>query len=1037
MSSQMRYLTLILILFSFAVYAQKPMWLDERKSEENRLPMHASFFSFENESLAEANDWQQSANYLSLNGDWKFKWAENAEKLPANFESPNFDDSSWKTFKVPGNWEVNGYGYPIYLNIGYEFNNLMKPNPPLVPMDFNPTAIYRREINISDNWTGKQIILHIGAAKSTLQVWVNGKYTGYGEDSKLPSEFDITPYIKPGKNLIALKIMRWSDATYLEDQDFWRMSGITRDCYLTAKNLVHLQDIQLTPDLDNAYENAILYTTLKLNKPAAVNAAVELSDGGKVIASQKVSFVNEAVKAIAMNVQKPKLWTAETPNLYQAIIKLFDENGKIIEVIPQRVGFREVEIRNGHLLVNGKPILIKGVNRHETDPITGQTISKESMLRDIKLMKQFNINAVRNSHYPTSEYWYQLCDEYGIYVVDEANIESHGMGYDITKTLANKPSWEKAHLLRVQRMYERDKNHPSIIIWSMGNEAGNGYNFYQCYNWLKERDKTRPIQYERAVANGKTFSAEWNTDIINPMYPTPENMIAYAEEHQHPDRPFIMCEYAHAMGNSLGNFKDYWDIIRGNKHAFQGGFIWDFVDQGLLKVTSKGDTIYTYGGDYGPEDVPSDKNFMCNGIFAPSRIPNPHAWEMKKVYQDIHTNLISIKSIQVSNEKFFTDLSDVSLSWELIVDGIRKQRGEIARLTVPPQHKQIIALPLRIPRNGEVFLNVEYRQKTDRPLVEKGHLLASEQLVIREKENSTLAVSRDGKLKVDDNSSSYSITSSSAAIRFNKTTGLLEQYQIKGQNLLESGFVLKPNFWRAPTDNDMGANLQLRLKDWKLAPANMKLNDLKVNEEQGLAVVNALYEMPDVSAKLNITYIINASGEILVKQSMTADKEAKEQVLPRFGMQWILPGGFEQIEYYGRGPHENYWDRNYSSPVGIYKQTVNEQFYPYVRPQETGNKTDVRWFKILNEGGSGIAIQADTLLSMSALHYFDNDLDDGDQKDQRHSGELHPQVQTQLNIDYKQMGLGSVNSWGAWPLEKYRLPYQDYSYSFKITPIVR
>ena len=604
-------LLLFLFLTSHLLHAQSgqadataktPFWLDETKNEDNRLPMHASYFVYENEQKAKQNDWKQSANYQNLNGTWKFKWVEKPADLPQHYEATGFDDSGWDNFKVPANWEIYGYGYPIYVNIGYAFQNIMKPDPPIVPLNDDPTGVYRREITINDSWKGKQIILHIGSAKSNLEVWVNGQYTGYGEDGKLPSEFDVTSFVKPGKNLIVMKIMRWCDGTYLEGQDFWRLSGITRDCYLVARNPVHLQDFELKPDLDKNYKDGVLQAKLQINKAAPVTASITISRNGKLVKETEVSFQDTTAEVTEIPVSAPDLWSAEIPNLYDVLIRLKDKKGNVTEVIPQKIGFRKVEIVNGQLLVNGQPIFIKGADRHETDDVTGQTVSHEEMLRDIRLMKQYNINAVRTSHYPNDEYWYDLCDEYGIYLVDEANIESHGIGYDITKTLANRPSWKEAHLMRVQRMVERDKNHPSIIIWSMGNEAGNGYNFYECYLWLKQRDPSRPIQYERAVQY-RDYSVEFDTDIVNPMYPSPESMVEYAQNNPEPAHPFIMCEYAHAMGNSMGNFKDYWDIIRTHHKQFQGGFIWDFVDQGLQEVTADGDTIYTYGGDYGPGKV--------------------------------------------------------------------------------------------------------------------------------------------------------------------------------------------------------------------------------------------------------------------------------------------------------------------------------------------------------------------------------------------------------------------------------------------------
>lgn len=929
----------------------------------------------------------------------------------------------------------------------------MKPNQPVVSMDFNSTGVYRREITISDSWKGKEVVLHIGSAKSNLSVWVNGKYVGYGEDSKLPSEFDVTSFLNPGKNLICMKLMRWCDGTYLEGQDFWRMSGINRDCYLVARNETHLNDYELVPDLDSNYKDATLTATLKLNQPATASAVIQMTDGDKPVKEVVVSFSNESEKTVSIPVSQPKLWSAETPNLYQVLITLKDKSGAILEVIPQKIGFRKVEIKDGLFLVNGQPVLIKGANRHEVDPITGQTISKEAMLKDIKLMKQFNINAVRTSHYPNDEYWYQLCDEYGIYVVDEANNESHGIGYDITKTLANQPSWKDAHMARVQRMFERDKNHASVVIWSLGNEAGNGYNFYECYLWLKQRDASRPVQYERAVSDYGTYSTEFNTDIINPMYCHPGSMIDYVSKNPQPAKPFIMCEYAHAMGNSLGNFKDYWDIIRSNPKHFQGGFIWDFVDQGLQKITGKGDTIFAYGGDYGPKGTPSDNNFLCNGLFYPNRKPNPHAWEMKKVYQDIHTKLVNQNILSVYNENFFKDLSDVRMEWNLSVNGQIKQNGAIADVNVQPHTTKEFTIPVKLPVEGEAFLNVVYKQKQEKLLVPKDHIVAEEQLLISGTYKNDMNMTATGNLTVNETNTTLAVTSKGMNIRFNKQTGLMDQYVVNGQSFLEATSGLRPAFWRAPTDNDMGAFFQMRLKPWKTAQGNLKLTGFKASQDQNLLTVQTSFELPDVFAKLNIQYTVNSIGELEIDQSMIADTTAKMAIklpswmnrngskmqpvpmLPRFGMNWILPEGFETIGYYGNGPLENYQDRNYAAPTGIYKQSVAQQFYPYIRPQENGNKTGIRWYKVTNSKGKGLLIQSDILLSMSALHFFDTDLDDGDEKHQQHSGELKPRKETQLHIDYAQMGVGGIESWGAWPLEKYRLPYQNYDFKFIVRPL--
>lgn len=915
----------------------------------------------------------------------------------------------------------------------------MKPDPPVVPQNINNTGVYRREIHIPANWDGRNIIMHIGAAKSNVQVWVNGNYVGYGEDGKLPSEFDLTSFVKPGKNLIVMKVMRWCDGTYLEGQDFWRLSGITRDCYLIVRNPVYIYDFLVNTGLENNYKTGKLEMAIDLNKSAdaAYFALVELKDGTRTIGQSRlnIKYGTKSLKT-SITVHNPKLWSAEIPNLYQLYIKLLDSKNRLIEVIPHKIGFKEIKISNGLLLVNGRPVLIKGVNRHETDPITGQTVSKESMLNDVKLMKQFNINAVRTAHYPNDEYWYRLCDEYGLYVIDEANIESHGIGYAKDKTLANKPSWELAHMQRTQRMYHRDKNYTSIIGWSLGNEAGNGVNTMKTYDWLKSVQNSRPVQYEQAISGKKDWVMDPNSDIIAPMYASLDGMLEYRDKTPQPVHPFIQCEYAHAMGNSLGNFKDYWDLIRGNKKHFQGGFIWDFVDQAFEKINANGDTIYAYGGDYGPANVPSDKNFLCNGIFFANRRPNPHAWEMKKQYQNIWTTKADANAISVYNEQFFKDLGDVKLIWEVVSDGVKVQGGEIETLSIGPQQTVKMNIPYQVPAQGENFLNVYYIQKVERNLVPVGHLVALDQLSLGgEMVQKATGLTAGGNISASENTNHIIIKSSNAELIFDKTKGLLTQYRISGKDYLEKGTALRPNFWRGPTDNDMGASLQLRLKAWKNATDTLLLESITQSVLHNIATINAVYNLHKIPGKLYVTYTVNGNGEMWVKQRMQGNEKDFKEMMLRFGMNWILPQGFENIEYYGRGPVENYQDRNSASPVGLYKETVNEQFYGYARPQETGNKTDIRWFQITNNAGNGLLIQGRDLLSMSAMHYFQSDLDDGDQKDQRHSGDLKPHKQTSVNIDYKQMGVGGINTWGALPLPQYRLPFGNYEYEFKVMPV--
>ncbi len=1013
-------------------------WLDETIVEQNRLPMHASFYSFENEAVAAKGDWRASKNYQSLDGAWRFKYVDRPADLPQGFEKNDFNVSQWPLFNVPANWEMNGYGFATYTTSGFEFRYLLRQlEPPAVPLSFDPTAIYRREVVIPQDWDGKQVLMHIGAAKSNLSVWVNGQYVGYGEDSKLPSEFDITPYLQKGKNLIALKVMRWCDGNYLEDQDMWRLSGITRSCFLVARNLVHLYDVELKPDLDSYYKNATLQVTCLLNRipEKGMKAEITLLKDNQVIVTQGRAF-DSARLSFNLPVTAPLLWTAETPALYQAQIRIRNANNQLLEMTTQPVGFRKIEIKNGLLLVNGRPILIKGVNRHESDPQTGHVISREAMIKDIQLMKQYNINSVRTCHYPNSETWLELCDQYGLYVVGEANIESHGMSFDITRTLGNRPNWLNAHMIRVQRMVERDKNHPSIIIWSMGNEAGNGYNFYNCYLWMKQRDNSRPVQYEGAWSDYRRFAWQWNSDVINPMYPTPAAMLEYVKSNPKPTRPFIMVEYAHAMGNSLGNFTDYWQIIRSNKNNFQGGYIWDFVDQCFQRVNSKGDTVYTYGGDYEPEEAITRNNYAAKGVFYANRSPYPHAWEMKKVYQDIHSTLAGTDSISMYNEKFFTDLSNIGLQWELVVNGKRQQTGEVSYINVLPQQSGTIYLPYKKITDGEAFLNLTYRTKQAQPLVPAGHIVATEQLLIHAAPLAATAIQNEGGISREEFSGKLQFTSSKVSITFNKATGAINQYSYKGVAMLDTAYEIRPNFWRAPSDNDFGAKNPQKLQAWKQAGITQELLSFRDTISNGLGIVNATYRLPSVQATLQINYTINAAGKIKVEQWIEANKDTavKVAVMPRFGMQWILPQGFNQVEYYGRGPQENYQDRNFSAHVGLYKQTVDEQYFPYVIPQETGNKTDIRWYRITNAKGKGLYIHSDSLLSIGALHYFDSDLDNGATTNQRHAADLQKRPQTQLNIDLRQMGVGGIDSWGAIPLRRYLLPYGDYHFNYMIEP---
>lgn len=1027
-------LFLFALLAANGIQAQdlETVWQDEKISSINRERMHATYFAFENRDLAAMGVKEHSSRFLSLNGSWKFKWVEKPADKPKDFFSLAFDDSSWKMFEVPGIWEVNGYGDPIYTNIGYEFSHLMEPAPPKVPTEYNPVGSYRRTISLPDTWKGKEVYIQFGAVRSNLFVWVNGKFVGYSEDSKLPAEFNLTKFVKPGQNLIAFQSMRWCDGNYLECQDMWRITGVSRDVYLYARDPQHIRDIEVIPDLDAEYKNGSLNISYEVTgKSKGFTMKFELLDAGKPVLTQEVKTGQNTGK-VTLQVTDPAKWTAETPNLYTLITTLSDNKGNLIEEIPQTVGFRKVEIKNAQLLINGKPILIKGVNRHEMDPLTATWVSRERMEQDVRTFKELNINALRTSHYPNDPYMYELCNKYGIYVIGEADIESHGMGYG-KESLAKFPSWYQAHFERFSRMIERDKNQPSIIIWSMGNEAGDGVNFEQMYAWGKKRDTSRPIQYERAGMSA-------HTDIYCPMYETPWDIEKYAKSN--PARPLIQCEYAHAMGNSEGGFKEYWDLYR-KYPVLQGGFIWDFVDQGLRKYNDRGDMFYAYGGDYG-KDLPSDNNFLNNGVVSPDRKFNPHAYEVRKCYQNILTTMKTpaIGTISVFNENFYIDLSNYFLVWQLVADGKNILTGVYENLKAEPQKSQEIRLGYTVPEKAkEVFLNLTYKMKSKTGLLQAGQEVAWEQLPVKESAVQPVKLAQASEpLSYTQSGNHLVISGTFTQIMFDETTGYLHQITHHGYTLIKDGEALKPNFWRAPTDNDYGANRQKKLVAWKKSTKKQDLKSFQVERKENNVLVTAVYGLPEVSSTLTLEYEVNAKGQILVDQKLKVDPSADARKMPvplRFGMQLTLPGQFDRIRYYGRGPWENYRDRNYSSPVGLYEQTVSEQFYPYVRPQETGNKTDIRWWQLSDRDGRGIKITSDILFNASALHYTTEDLDDGEQKDQQHSGELRERKLTTLNIDLEQMGLGCIDSWGSWPLPEYQMQYRDYEFRFLITPVVK
>ena len=1011
-------------------FAQQPEWQDPNVNAINRAAMHTNYFAYESEQAALKGCRLASDNYMTLNGTWKFNWVQNADQRPTDFYKVDFNDKGWDNIQVPGVWELNGYGDPIYVNVGYPWRSQYKNNPPYVPTVNNHVGTYRKEIELPADWKGRQIMAHFGSVTSNMYLWVNGKFVGYSEDSKLEAEFDLTKYLRPGKNIIAFQVFRWCDGTYLEDQDFFRYSGVGRDCYLYTRTANHIEDIRITPDLDAQYKDGTLQIDIQMKGKGTVDLKL-LDKEGKEVTTAQVK--GSGKQTASMTVSNPAKWTAETPNLYTLVANL-QENGKIIESIPVKVGFRKIELKNGQILVNGQAVLFKGTDRHEMDPDKGYVVSRERMIQDIKRMKELNINAVRTCHYPDNNLWYDLCDEYGIYVVAEANIESHGMGYG-DETLAKNPLFAKAHLERNQRNVQRGYNHPSIIFWSLGNEAGFGPNFEACYKWIKAEDKTRAVQYEQAGTNEYT-------DIFCPMYYSYESCENYSKGNI--DKPLIQCEYAHAMGNSQGGFKEYWDLVR-KYPKYQGGFIWDFVDQSARWYTKDGKEFYGYGGDFNRYDA-SDNNFQNNGLISPDRVPNPHAHEVGYIYQNIWVKPVDLQKGEISiyNENFFRDLSDFYAEWQLLANGEVLQSGIINDLKVGPQ--QTVNQKLNYTLDNicpckEVLLNVAFKLKNTETLLPAGFAVAQQQLSVREykaPENllteKKIAHDYTSTPVVEDNDSYYLIIKGeNFHIDFERRSGYLSLYDVNGLSILDEGAQLTPNFWRAPTDNDMGAGLQKKYLAWK--NPEIKLTSLEHATENGLVVVTAKYDMPTVSAKLTLTYRINKEGAIEVTQSMTTDKNAKVSNMFRFGMRAALNKNLSNIQYYGRGPIENYADRNNSTNIGKYAQTVDEQFYSYIRPQETGTKTDIRWWNQTNKGGNGIQLVGKTPFSASALHYTMESLDDGLEKDQRHS-ELVPQTDcVNFCIDKVQMGLGCVNSWGALPLDKYMVPYQDYEFTFVIKPI--
>ena len=1035
-------LCLAMLSMSSGASAQsESRWQNVNINQQNREPRRANFFAFESLDKAQSFDKKKSANYLSMEGMWKFNFVKDHNKRPANFFAANYDDSQWKDFPVPGLFELNGYGDATYKNIGYAWATQFDPNPPYISELNNYTGSYRRTFDLPKDWKGKDVYFHVGSATSNLTLWVNGKYVGYSEDSKVAAEFNISKYLKPGKNLIAMQVMRWCDGSYFEDQDFWRFTGIAREVYLYARPKLHAADIRLNAALENNYQDGVLNYQVSL-KGGKTDVSITLCDKeGKQVA--QATGAQGIIK-----VPKVKAWTGETPYLYKAYITLKNKQGAA-EVIPQKVGFRNVEIKNAQLLVNGQPVLVKGADRHEMDPDGGYVVSLERMIQDIKIMKQLNINAVRTSHYPCDPRWYDLCDEYGIYITAEANLESHGMGYE-EKSLAKFPEYIVPHIERNEGNVKPLINHPSVIVWSLGNECGYGVNFEKAYDWVKACDPTRPAQYERGGYDSKT-------DIYCPMYIGYEESERYCKGNG--TKPYIQCEYAHAMGNSEGGFKEYWDLIR-KYPKYQGGYIWDFVDQGLRdKSPVTGKEIFTYGGDYGRYPG-SDYNFNCNGIIAPNRRLNPHAYEIQYYLQNVWIKNFDAANgaISIYNENFFKNIDDLKLSAAIYANGVKLSTLEIPGTKgIAPQTTKLVkndALKAAVAQaqaehaGEEIAVNFAFASDGSQPLVDKGQVMARQQFVVNEYKfdkvdtpaqavapaSKKAKVQQAGNIEVEETNSYVKVSAERMSVTIGKKTGMIDYLDVDGEPMLKFRESMTPEFWRAPTDNDYGASLQKKMRVWKNPQMNLKSFDK--SESKDSVVLTAQFEMPEVKAQLMLRYRINAAGEVAVTQQMTTDKEAKVADLFRYGMQLQMPASFSKLEYYGRGPEENYIDRHSSAFIGKYEANVKDEYYPYVRPQESGNHTDIRYFSIFNPAtGKGITFEGYAPMECSAIPYLVEDLDAGIEKEHawgQHSGDLVGKGLVQLHIQQRQFGLGCIDSWGSSPMEKYRMHYQDRCFRFVI-----
>ena len=1008
-------------------------WEDPSVTQLGQLPPHTFAMDYPNTEDVFDNDFSKSPNFKSLNGTWKFYYVNTPEERPQDFYKDGFNDWNWHELTVPSNWELNGFGIPIYTNVVFPF----PVNPPFIDHAYNPVGSYRRSFTVPDNWTGKDVILHFGSISGCAYIWVNGQAVGLSKVAKSPAEFNITPFLKKGNNTLSVQVYRWHDGSYLEDQDMWRISGIERNVFLTAKSPTHISDFWVKAGLDDNYKDGTLSATIDVKNPKA-NYSIELS-----IFDKNKNKVFSQTTPLSMKVQMdgkvtaPAQWSAEQPNLYTAILSIKNEKGQVVEATGSKIGFRRSEIKGKDFLINGKRVLVKGVNRHEHDPDLGKVMTRDMMMKDIVLMKQFNINTCRSSHYPNDPMWLALCDEYGMYVVDEANIEAHGLGAEMQSMPADKsrhtaydPQWKPAHHDRTQRLIERDKNHACVVVWSLGNECGNGPVFHETYDWIKKRDNSRPVMSEQAGENS-------NTDIVCPMYPSVSNMKKYSDD-KSKTRPYIMCEYSHAMGNSNGNFKEYWDVIRASDNM-QGGCIWDWVDQGLRTKTADGRSYFAYGGDLGSHDRYNDGNFVDNGLVDADRNPHPGIYEVKKGYQNIlfENEDWQKGKIKVKNEFSFTNLKDYDFRWELLNNGVKVTEGSFNVDANPGETKSVpLSIPmLKVAAGTEITFNVYAFQRMATISIPAGHEVAREQFV----GNSPYFEGKQGNngdLKIEKTANSLKFTSGDVSGEINLRSGGINQLAFKRNNIV-GGFFPEPYFWRAPTDNDYGNDFANYARVWTSAHARRTVKSVTVGDKNTEGVpVTVMYRLPDVKADYTLNYVIKNDGSIQINATLELPSDSETPELPRMGMRFGLPSNYNQIQWYGRGPFENYADRNTASLLGVYDDnTDNGWTRNYVRPQESGYKTDTRWVKLTNTEGVGLSVEGLQPICFSAMSQVTEDFDEGTVKKNRHVTDIVKRPFVTLHIDLGQRGVGGDNSWGAETHEPYRLKGKKYTYGFVIRPI--